>query len=52
MKKFLTFFVVLSIPSPELDEKIAHYQLTTLLHEKRWVSEHDALNELEMLKNE
>lgn len=33
---------------PLLDEKVAHYQLTTLLKEKRWVSEHDALVELEM----
>ncbi len=35
---------------PELDEKIAHYQLTTLLNEKRWVSEQDARIELKMLQ--
>ncbi len=39
-------YVAFSQP-PQLDEKIAHYQLSTLLNEKRWVFENEAFIELE-----
>ncbi len=41
------FHYVPVIPAPQLNEKIADYQLSTLVHEHRWVSESEALLELE-----
>lgn len=44
------FHYVPNTNAPQLDEKIADYQLSTLVHEQRWVSEKEARLELEQRK--
>lgn len=41
------FHYVPIVSAPQLDEKIADYQLSTLVHEHRWVSDNEARLEME-----
>jgi hypothetical protein len=43
----VAFHYVPSATPPQLNEKIADYQLNILVHEHRWISENEALLELE-----
>lgn len=43
----MAFHYVPAINAPRLDEKIADYQLSTLVHEHRWVLDNEARLELE-----
>lgn len=43
----IAFHYVPNAETPQLNEKLAHYQLFTLVNEHRWVSEKEALLELE-----